>query len=137
MHVNDMYAHYYLGKIFLNSDKKNPCYSPKKGIAYLEQSAKEGNSFAELALGITYLQGKEVRRDIKKGKDWLKQAKEHGNVYAGEILKNMRNTNYQEKIHFGVSLTTAVNKMKKGLKSEWEKAILQREHDRMVEQSLE
>lgn len=135
--VNDEYSHYYLGKIFLNGDRKNPCYNPEKGIAYLERAAGEGNSFAELELGLVYLRGKEVKQNRQKGEAWLKQAEEHGNEYAGEILKNWKIGRRREQIHLGVSLTTAVSKMKKALKSEWEKSKLEREHDRMIEQSLE
>ena len=37
----------------------------------------------------------------------------------------------------GNRLSVSISKLKKGLKSEWEKTKLQREHDRMIENSLE
>lgn len=41
---------------------------------------------------------------------------------------------YQEHILKGVSIQSAIAKMKRGLKSEWEKARLEREHELMVQQ---
>lgn len=138
--VDDSYSHYYLGKIYLDDSKRNNCFNPKLGIKYLEQSAWEGNAFAELTLGITYLQGKSVRRDIALAKSWLSKASEHGNQYADELMKNVHGRNNimnTMQLHLGISLSTAVSKMKKGLKSEWEKTKLQREHELMIDQNLE
>ena len=136
--VDDVYSHYYLGKIYLDESKGNPLYNPKKGLMYLKQASSEGNTFASMAIGLSYLRGEGVKRDVKTAKDWLNLASGQGNEYASEILKKI-NSNHlgRPQIKIGVSMTTAISKMKKGLKSEWEKTKLQREHDRMIENSLE
>lgn len=138
--MEDAYSFYYLGKIYLENEKGNPFFDVKKGISYMEQSAKEGNSYAELSLGILYLKGDLQSRDINKAKDWLGKAAEHGNIFANDILKDISsNKTYYPKSHilYGVSLSTALNKMKKGLKSEWEKVRLEREHRQLIEQSID
>ena len=127
----DSYAAYYLGRIHLEKD--SGMFDPRKGIQYLEQSAQEGNSFAELGLGWTYLKGEAVPEDREKAENWFQQAAEHGNEQAVNILKEMHTKHHIRK---GVSLQGAVSRMKKGMKSEWERARLEREHARMVEQSL-
>ncbi len=135
---NDRYSHYYLGKMYLDPDGN--IFDPQRGINYMKKSAEEENSFAELNLGILYLKGDVVPRDIKESKEWLTKAAEHGNGFADEMIKNMENRNWfhaKQHIRTGVSLYTAINKMKRGLKSEWEKTRLQREHDRMIEQTID
>lgn len=60
-----------------------------------------------------------------KGKNTLdhKEKKEYNRKYAARKQGNR--------------LSVSISKLKKGLKSEWEKTKLQREHDRMIENSLE
>ena len=122
--VDDVYSHYYLGKIYLDESKGNPLYNPKKGLMYLKQASSVGNTFASLAIGLSYLRGEGVKRDVKTAKDWLNLASGQGNEYASEILKKI-NSNHsgRPQIKIGVSMTTAISKMKKGLKSEWEKIM--------------
>ena len=136
--VNDVYSHFYLGKIYLDNSPQNPLYNPKKGLQYMKQASQEGNTYATTTVGLTYLKGNGVRRDAGVAKYWLNQAKEQGNSYAAELLKNM-NSGYSKmsRIKIGVSMTTAISKMKRGLKSEWEKTRLEHEHERLVENSLE
>lgn len=134
---SDMYAHYYLGKIYL--DKEGEMYDPQKGIEYMKLSAGEGNSFAELNLGWTFLKGEAVQRDRNEAEKWFREAAGHGNEQAEKILEEMKNgKHYYAKQHIrkGVSLQKAVSRMKKGMKSEWERARMEREHARMVEQSI-
>lgn len=134
---DDMYAHYYLGKICL--DKEGGMYDPQKGIEYMKQSAGEGNSFAELNLGWTFLKGEAVRRDRKEAEKWFRQSADHGNEQAAKILEELeKGKHYYAKHHIrkGVSLQKAVSRMKKGMKSEWERARMEREHARMVEQAI-
>lgn len=136
----DMYSHYYMGKIFLDNEKENPYFDVKKGIDYMKLSAQEGNSAAEASLGVLFLKGEVVTRDIGKAKEWFTKAAEHGNEFAGKMVEDMKNGQWyfpRHHIFMGVSITTALSKMKQGLKSEWEKSRLQREHDRMVEQSID
>ena len=60
-----------------------------------------------------------------KGKNTLdhKEKKEYNRKYAARKQGNR--------------LSVSISKLKKGLKSEWEKTKLQREHERMIENSLE
>ena len=46
--VDDVYSHYYLGKIYLDESKGNPLYNPQKGLKYLRQASSEGNTFASM-----------------------------------------------------------------------------------------
>lgn len=134
----DPYSHYYLGKIYL--DKSGTVFRPKKGIAYLKQSAAEGNSFAELGMGLLYLKGDVVDRNISEAERWLDQAAEHGNGIADEIRQEIRNRDsYRPKQHIvrGMFLEAAIRRMKHGLKSEWEKNRMEREHEQMVEQAID
>ena len=87
--VDDVYSHYYLGKIYLDESKGNPLYNPKKGLMYLKQASSEGNTFASMAIGLSYLRGEGVKRDVKTAKDWLNLASGQGNEYASEILKKI------------------------------------------------
>lgn len=127
----DSYAAYYLGRIHL--EKNSGMFDPRKGIRYLERAAQEGNSYAELSLGWIYLKGEAVPENRQEAENWFQQAAEHGNEQAGKILKEMHTRHHIRK---GVSLQGAVSRMRKGMKSEWERARLEREHARMVEQSL-
>lgn len=133
----DMYSHYYLGKICL--DKKGGMYDPKKGMEWMEQSAREGNSFAGMDLGWACLKGEAVQRDRKEAEKWFRQSAGHGNEKAAKILEELgkgKHCYVKNHIRKGVSLQKAVSRMKKGMKSEWERARMEREHARMVEQSI-
>ena len=136
--VDDVYSHYYLGKIYLDESKGNPLYNPQKGLKYLRQASSEGNTFASMEIGLSYLRGKGVTRDVKAAKDWLNQAREQGNEYASEILKKINSGHSaRPQIKIGGSMTIALSNLKKGLKSEWEKTQLEREHDQIVENAIE
>lgn len=127
---NEMAA-YQLGKLYM--EKEYGIRDTGRGIHYLEQAAQEGNSYAELSLGWIYLKGEAVPENRQEAENWFRQAAEHGNEQAGKILKEMHTRHHIRK---GVSLQGAVSRMRKGMKSEWERARLEREHARMVEQSL-
>ena len=136
--VDDVYSHYNLGKIYLDESKGNPLYNPQKGLKYLRQASSEGNTFASMEIGLSYLRGKGVTRDVKAAKDWLNQAREQGNEYASEILKKINSGHSaRPQIKIGGSMTIALSNLKKGLKSEWEKTQLEREHDQIVENAIE
>lgn len=79
-----------------------------------------------------------MTRDVKAAKDWLNQAREQGNEYASEILKKINSGHSaRPQIKIGGSMTIALSNLKKGLKSEWEKTQLEREHDQIVENAIE
>lgn len=130
---SNQFSHYYLGKMYL--DKESGIYDPVKGIGHLLQSAREGNSYAELSLGILCMKGDVVDRDMDKARGWLQRSAEHGNEFAETILGNMDNpvpVHHSQGVARGVSLAGAISKMKQALKSEWEKQKLMREHERMM-----
>ena len=128
----NQHAKYYLGKIYL--DKKSGMYDVERGIDFLTQAAKEGNSYAEFTLGMVYFKGDVVQRDLSKAKDWFIRSAEHENEYAKNMVEGIERgrANRALGIGRGVSLATAINRMKRGLKSEWEKQRNIREHERLM-----
>ena len=76
-----------LGKLYLSGED-----IPKdveKAIHWLEQSAGQGNQYAEYALGKLYLCGKDIPRDREKAAVYLQAAAEQGNIYAAFLLEHM------------------------------------------------
>lgn len=105
----------------------------------MKQSAAEGNSFAELGMGLLYLKGDVVDRNIPEAERWLGQAAEHGNQIADEICQKIRDGDYyrpRQHIARGMAMEAAIRRMKRALKSEWEKNLLEREHEQMTEYAL-
>lgn len=80
-------AAYSLGKCFLVGE-----VIPKdteKAIKYLNNSAEQGNQFAQYVLGKTYLLGKDVVRDKELAIKWLTLSAEQGNEYAKFFIDNI------------------------------------------------
>ena len=48
----------------------------------LEASAEQGNQYADYLLGMLYLDGKLVRKDMLRGMAYMERAAQHGNAYA-------------------------------------------------------
>lgn len=135
---NDMYSDYYMGRMYL--EKKGGIFEPEKGLEYLRSSAQKGNSFAELEMGFVYLKGDVVNRSIPRAEEWFARASEHGNEIASEMLDKMREgkkIRAGNHVHRGMNVAAALRRMKQGLKSEWEKAKLEREHEQMMKRSRE
>lgn len=60
-------------------------------IELFELSAKYGNTNAYLNLGILFMQGKVVEKDIEKAKHYLSKAIERGNLQAKQIFDMLEN----------------------------------------------
>ena len=58
----------------------------QNAIFWLEQSADQGNQYAQYALGKLYLSGEDVPKDIPKAILWLEQSASQGNQYAQYAL---------------------------------------------------
>ena len=81
---------------------------------------------------LTEIRAFDKQQDIKTARDWLNRVSQQGD---GSNLnhKQMR----VSQVRWGVNLTTTLSNLKKGLKSEWEKTQLEREHDQIVENAIE
>jgi len=81
-------ASFYLGGMFFE-EKNN-----KKGLYYLEESAKQGNIDAMFDLGVLYLDGEIVKQDDKKAFNYFSYAAERGDAgsqfYVGVFYKEGR-----------------------------------------------
>ena len=98
-----------------------------------------------------YAQGKRQDLFTRMGNTVLKEIREYDknerqNIRGSQMTPD-RNTfpdgkkEKNEQLHFrrtwGHQLAAAISRLKQGLKSEWEKSRLQREHEKLIEQSLE
>lgn len=81
---------------------------------------------------LTEIRAFDKQQDIKTAREWLNRVSQQGD---GSNLnhKQMR----ASQVRWGVNLTTTLSNLKKGLKSEWEKTQLEREHDQIVENAIE
>ena len=57
----------------------------KKSLEYLKQSANLGYMQAEEVLGVAYMSGVGVSKNLAEAKKWLKRAHEHGSKNAENI----------------------------------------------------
>ena len=133
------YSDYYLGKMYLDKDGK--LFNPEKGIEYMERSAEAGNNTASFIIGITYLKGKVVKEDRTLGRQWIERAANEGNEYASEFLKNINQKSNNRGIGLrharAMILSNATRALKKALKDEWQKRQNVREHEKLVEESID
>lgn len=132
------YSDYYLGRMYL--DTEGQLYNPNKGIECMERSAGAGNDTAAFMLGITYLKGEAVRQDKTLGRQWIERAAENGNEYASDFLKKMndgQNASFRLGHRKAMILSNATRALKKALKEEWQKRQNEKEHEKLVEESIE
>lgn len=132
------FANYYIGKIYLNTDSE--LYNPALGMHYMLLSAKEDNAYAEFNIGVQYLKGEIVERDIVEAQKWLYSSVSHGNVIAEDILKNIHEYKPIERMsskHMGMSLASAIRRMQQGLRNEWQRRENIRQHEQLLQKSRE
>ena len=133
------YSDYCLGKMYLDKDGK--LFNPEKGIEYMERSAEAGNNTASFIIGITYLKGKVVKENRTLGRQWIERAANEGNEYASEFLKNINQKSNNRGIGLrharAMILSNATRALKKALKDEWQKRQNVREHEKLVEESID
>ena len=81
------YAAYRLGKLYLQGEQV-----PKDAataLAYLKQSAWQGNQYAQYTLGKLYLTGQDVARDPEQAYNWFWESAAQGNEYAQFFLDHI------------------------------------------------
>ncbi len=132
------YSEYYLGKMYL--DKDGSVFNAQKGIAYLEQSFKDGNSSAAVTLGITYLAGDVVNQNRTLGMEWINNAAEQGNEFAQNFLKNqhvLKEHGSSIGLTSAMLLSNAAQFLKKSMKNEWQRRQNVREHEMLMQRGEE
>lgn len=87
----DADAQYIVGNFFTNSAEWDQS-DPVLGFEYYEMGSKNGNKFASLKVGLSYLDGiygQEI--DLQKAKDFFTLAKQQGLNDADEYIKEANN----------------------------------------------
>ncbi len=82
--LNNLYALYGLGKLYLHPDFEGRDID--KAIDYFTKAAEGGLNFAQYKLGKLYLMGEEVPQDLDKALKWLAAAIENGSDSAMYLL---------------------------------------------------
>lgn len=80
-------AAYLAGKVYL---KEEGWQDVQKAIRCFHMAADDGNSYAEYQLGKIYYFGNGIRADREKGLEYLVQSAAHGNMYAENLLRVIR-----------------------------------------------
>lgn len=86
--------------------------------------------------GKTYEEGKMKDLYTRLGNAILKEVRRF-DAEQKEMVSRENQQKYTKQVAGGMSLASAVNRMRKGLKSEWEKARNEREHERMMRYGAE
>ena len=60
-----------------------------EAVKWYEKAARKEHAAAMHALGVCYLDGNGVKKDLKKAEEWLQKAKAKGNVHSEEKLKDV------------------------------------------------
>lgn len=128
-------------------DQLSLCYLEKyhkeEFTQFQKMIAEQAEKYREAYGGKSdYAGGKLQDLYTRMGNAILKEMREYDNEerlqqgnqnLKGDIWK----ANSQNKVQSGLNLTICISKMKQGLKSAWEKSRMEREHDQMVEQSID
>lgn len=144
----NIYAQYRLGKLYLDSTLT--IYAPEKGMEYLEKAAKQGNEYAQLQLGLVYLQGEKKYPGIVRNKELARSYLEKAavkNEIAKEVLTNI--DRYDDRMVHGLrkprislrgngayEIERALRSLQKSMRDEVQKAINMREYEQLKEQEL-
>lgn len=99
-----MIQHYIAGKVYLNEEGWKDV---QKAIRCFHMAADDGNSYAEYQLGKIFYFGNGIRADREKGLDYLAQSATHGNVYAENLLRVIR----QQHLRGAASLIAQLGRM--------------------------
>lgn len=97
-------AAYIAGKVYL---KEEGWQDVQKAIRCFHMAAEDGNSYAEYQLGKIYYFGNGIRVDREKGLEYLNRSAAHGNVYAENLLRVIR----QQHIRGAASLIAQLGRM--------------------------
>lgn len=98
------FAAYLASKVYL---KEEGWQDVQKAIRCFHMAADDGNSYAEYQLGKIYYFGNGIRADREKGLEYLNRSAAHGNVYAENLLRVIR----QQHIRGAASLIAQLGRM--------------------------
>lgn len=121
----------FLSLINAQAEKYKKAYGESSDRNYTE--GKLNDLYTRMGNAVlTEIRAFDKQQDIKTAREWLNRVSQQGD---GSNLnhKQMR----VSQVRWGVNLTTTLSNLKKGLKSEWEKTQLEREHDQIVENAIE
>lgn len=121
----------FLSLINAQAEKYKKAYGESSNRNYTE--GKLNDLYTRMGNAVlTEIRAFDKQQDIKTAREWLNRVSQQGD---GSNLnhKQMR----ASQVRWGVNLTTTLSNLKKGLKSEWEKTQLEREHDQIVENAIE
>jgi len=121
----------FLSLINAQAEKYKKAYGESSDRNYTE--GKLNDLYTRMGNAVlTEIRAFDKQQDIKTAREWLNRVSQQGD---GSNLnhKQMRTS----QVRWGVNLTTTLSNLKKGLKSEWEKTQLEREHDQIVENAIE
>ncbi|MCI8364230.1 MAG: hypothetical protein HFG34_04710 [Eubacterium sp.] len=107
----------------------------KKEFDEFKQQIKEQNQKYQEAYGTagkSYEDGKMQDLYTRLGNAILKEIRSY-DVEQRESAAGENTPEYTKQMAGGMSLASAINRMRKGLKSEWEKARNEQEHERMMQ----
>ena len=97
-------AAYIAGKVYLNEEGWQDV---QKAIRCFHMAADDGNPYAEYQLGKIYYFGNGIRADREKGLEYLNRSAAHGNMYAENLLRVIR----QQHIRGAASLIAQLGRM--------------------------
>lgn len=103
------YATYSLAKIYLREDTEY--FNVDEAVRLLEKSIELDNDNAMCKLGIMYLYGKHVDKDIERGMELLKAAEERGNEFAKQVIESYGQHDYSYNVLAGLNLFASFTRM--------------------------
>ena len=115
----------------------------KEGMQMLTELAENNYEYAQVSLGIFYMKKEPGEQNFELSKYWLGKAKDQGNAFAEEILKNveMRTAMYAGKkrssvrleyIRYGSALNKAIVSLKRSMNNEYEQRQNEWEHELLI-----
>ena len=123
------------GSEMLNPDSDK--YNPTEGIKALKELANRGNTFAQNKLGLIYIKGDVVKKDITKAKLYFEASSSNGNEYGKKMAKAISEgklnkyssiyNNWKSKRDFN----RAIRLMRKSMQKEYINYINQREAEEL------
>ena len=123
------------GSEMLNPDSDK--YNPTEGIKALKELANRGNTFAQNKLGLIYIKGDVVKKDITKAKLYFEASSSNGNEYGKRMAKAISEgklnkyssiyNNWKSKRDFN----RAIRLMRKSMQKEYINYINQREAEEL------
>ena len=75
---NNSFAMYQLANIYLSEDQSDT----QKALYYLHTAANIGNEYAQAKLGVLYLKGQLLEKNVEKAIDYLMKSEEQNNMFA-------------------------------------------------------